>query len=94
MGEREGKKGGRVVRWQGGRGGRRVRWQDGKGGRVVWLEGGGFLVLCKGGDCRGTPRFYLLVSDVNEGKEKASWIQDFLMSLQEWKDSSLIFCEM
>ena len=64
------------------------RWESGVVGR--W----GVPGLCKGGECWGTPRFYLLVSDVNEGKEKASWIQDFLIWLQEWKDSSLIFCEM
>ena len=57
-------------------------------------QGGGFLVLFKGGGCRVTPRFHLMVSDVNQGKEKAGWIQDFLVWSQEWKDSPSIFCEM
>ena len=87
-------KGGRLVRWQGGEGGRVVGWQGGEGGRVVRLEGGEFLVLFKGGECRVTPRFHLFVSDVNQGKEKAGWIQDFLVWPQEWKDSPLIFSEM
>ena len=46
---------------------------------MVRLEGGGFLVLFKGGECRVTPRFHLFISDVNQGKEKAGWIQDFLV---------------
>ena len=41
-----------------------------------------------------TPRFHLMVSDVNQGKEKAGWIQDFLVWLQEWKDSPSIFRKM
>ena len=61
---------------------------------MVRSEGGGLLVLHKGGECRVTPRFHLLVSDVNQGKEKTGWIQDFLVWPQEWKDSPLIFCKM
>ena len=41
-----------------------------------------------------TPKFHLFISDANQGKGKASWIQDFLVWLQEWKDSPLIFHEM
>ena len=61
---------------------------------MVRLEGGGFLVLLKGRECRVIPRFHLFVSDVNQGKENAGWIQNFLVWLQEWKESSLIFCKM
>ena len=61
--------GGRLVRWGGGKGGRVMRWQGGKGGRVVRWEGGRFLVLFKGGEHRVSPRFYLFVSDVNQGNE-------------------------
>ena len=50
--------------------------------------------MFKGGKCRVTPKFHLFISDVNQGKGKASWIQDFLVWLQEWKDSPLIFHEM
>ena len=56
-----------------------MRWQGGEGGRVVRLEGGGFLVMSKGGECRVTPRFHSFVSDINQGKEKAGWIQDLLV---------------
>ena len=33
--------------------------------------------LFNGEEYRVTPRFHLFVSDVNQGKEKAGWIQDF-----------------
>ena len=46
-----------------------MRWQGRKGGQVVRWEGGRFLVLFKGGVNRVSPRFYLFVSDVNQGKE-------------------------
>ena len=59
------------MRWKGGKGGRVIRWQGGKGGRVVRWEGRRFLVLLKGGEHRVSPRFYLLVSDVNQGNEGA-----------------------
>ena len=52
--------------------------------------GGEVPVLFKGGEFRVTPRFHLLVSDVNQGEEKVGWNQDFLVWPQEWKDSSLI----
>ena len=54
-----------VVRWR--------RWESGEVGR--W----GVPGLFKGGECRVTPRFHLFISDVNQGKEKAGWIQDFLV---------------
>ena len=57
------------MRWEGGKGGRVMRWQGGKGGRVVRWEGGRFLVLFKGGEHRVSPRFYLFVSNVNQGDE-------------------------
>ena len=61
--------GGRLVRWEGGKDGRVMRWQGGKGWRVVRWEDGRFLVLFKGGEQRMNPRFYLFVSDVNQGNE-------------------------
>ena len=61
--------GGRLVRWKGGKDGRVMRWQGGKGRRVVRWEGGRFLVLFKSGEYRVSPRFYLSVSDVNQGNE-------------------------
>ena len=33
---------------------------------------GGFLF--KGGGCRVSPRFYLFVFDVNQGKKEAGWV--------------------
>ena len=48
-------------------------------------KSGEFLVLFKGGRCRVTPRFHLMVSDFNQGKEKAGWIHDFL----EWPHNSM-----
>ena len=71
-----------------------MRWQGGEGGIVVRSEGEGFLVLFKGGECSMILRFHLFVFDVNQGKIKAGWIQDFLVWSQEWKDSPLIFPEM
>ena len=62
------------MRWEGGKGGRVMRWQGGKGGkgeRVVRWEGGRFLVLFKGWEHRVSPRYYLFVSDVNQGSEGA-----------------------
>ena len=46
-----------------------MRWQGGKGRRVVRWEDGRFLVLFKGGEDSVSPRFYLFVSDVNQGNE-------------------------
>ena len=34
--------------------------------------------MFNGEECRVTPRFHFFASDVNQGKEKAGWIQDFL----------------
>ena len=67
-GFREVNVGGRLVSWESGR---VMRWQGGKGGRVVRWEGGRFLVLFNGGEHRVSPRFYLFVSDVNQGNEGA-----------------------
>ena len=46
---------------------------------MVRWEGWGFLVLLKGEGCRVTPRFHLMVSDVNQGREKTGYIQDFFL---------------
>ena len=54
-------------------GGRLVRWQGGKDRRVVRWEGERFLVLFKGGEHWVSQRFYLFVSDVNQGNEGAVW---------------------
>ena len=35
-----------------------------------------FLVLFKDGGCRVNPRFYLFISDVNQGSKEAGWVQD------------------
>ena len=53
--------------WWRGTGGKVMRWQGGKGRRVVRWEDGRFLVLFKGGEDSVSPRFYLFVSDVNQG---------------------------
>ena len=45
------------------------RWERWKGNEVVRWEDGRFLVLFKGGEHRVSPRFYLFVSDVNQGNE-------------------------
>ena len=37
-----------------------------------------FLVLFKDGGRRVSLRFYLFVSDVNQGNKEAGWVQDFL----------------
>ena len=44
-----------------------MRWQSGKGRRVLRWQGGRFLVLFKGGEDRVSSRFYLFVSNVNQG---------------------------
>ena len=46
-----------------------MRCQGGKGRRLVRWEGEKFLVLCKDGEHRVSPIFYLFVSDVNQGNE-------------------------
>ena len=56
------------MRWEGGR---VMRWQGRKGKRVVRWEDGRFLVLFKGGEHRVSPRFYVFVSDVNQGNKEA-----------------------
>ena len=60
-----------MVKWRGGKDGRVMMWQGEKGGRVVRWEGGRFLVLFKSGEHRVSPRFYLFVSDVNQGNKGA-----------------------
>ena len=59
------------MRWEGGKVGRVMRRQGGKSGTVVRCEGGRFLVLFKGGEHSVSPRFYLFVSDVNQGNKGA-----------------------
>ena len=59
------------MRWVGRKGGRVMRRQGGKVGGVVRWEGGRFLVLCKGGERRVSPRFHFFVSDVNQGNKGA-----------------------
>ena len=61
---------------------------------MVRPEGRGFLVLFKDGECRVTPRFHFFVSEVNQGKEKAGWIEDSFLWTQEWKGPPFIFCEI
>ena len=80
-------KGARVSRWQGGEGARVVMWQGGKGGRVVKWQGGRFLVLFNNWGLRVSPRYHLLVSDVDQRNEGAGWVQDYLAWPQGWKDS-------
>ena len=63
------------------------RWQGGKGGRMVRQKFVRHLVLFKDGGHKMNPRFYLFVSDVNQGKKGVGWVQDFLPWLQGWKDS-------
>ena len=85
----QGGKGARVVMWQGGKGARVVKWQGGKGGRVVKWQGGRFLVLFKSRGRRVSPRFHLLVSDVDQPWNKgAGWFQDYLVCQQRWKNST------
>ena len=47
-----------------------MRWQGAKGRRVVKWESGRFLGLSKGRKHRVSPRFYLLISDVNHDKNE------------------------
>ena len=69
-------------RWEVGEVGRWERW---KGNEVARWEGGRFLVLFKGGEHRVSPRFYLFVSDINQGnkgavrcqsREQRGWVED------------------
>ena len=63
-----------VVRWEScesRRDGKVVRWLFGKDGRVVRWQGGRFLVLFKGRDCRARLRFHLFVCDANHQNEEA-----------------------
>ena len=61
-----------------------MRLQGGKGGRVVRWEGGRLLVLLKSGEYRGSPRFYLFVSDVNQ-RNKGDGLKIFLCACRDGK---------
>ena len=50
-------------------------------------EGERFLVLFKGRGRGVSPRFHLFISDVNQQKEGAGWVLDFLAWSQGWKSS-------
>ena len=65
---------GEVARWE--------RW-----GREVRRLGGRFLVLFKGRGHGVSPRFHIFVSDVNQQKEGAGWVLDFLAWSQDCKNS-------
>ena len=54
---------------------------------MVRQKGEGYLVLFKGGGHKMSLRFYLFVSDVNQGNKGLGWVQDFLARPQGWKDS-------
>ena len=71
------------MRWKDGKGGR-MRSQGGEGGRVVRWEGVRFLVLFKGGEHRMSPRFYLFLSDVNQGNE-GDRLKTFLCACRDEK---------
>ena len=58
------------MRLEGGKGRRVMRLQGEKDRRVVRWEGERFLVLFKDGEHRVSPRFYLFVSDVNQGNKR------------------------
>ena len=49
-------------------------WEGGKDDRVVRWKGGRFLILLKGERWRVSPRFYLFVSDINQGNKKTGWV--------------------
>ena len=77
------------MRWEGRNGGRVIRWQGGKGRRkVVRWEGGRLLFFFKGWKHRVIPRFYLFVSDVNEGNKEWS-------DVNQWNEGDrlkIFFC--
>ena len=50
---------------------------------MVRWEGGRSRFLIKSEGCNMSPRFNLLVSDVNQVIERAKWVQDFLACPQE-----------
>ena len=51
-------------------------------------KGGSFLVLFKSGGCRVSPRFHLLVYDVDQQwNKRGGWVQDYLAWSQGWTDS-------
>ena len=55
----------------------------GKAGVMRW-EGWKFLALFKGGEYRLSPRFYLFVSDVNQGN-KGDGLKIFLRGCKDGK---------
>ena len=57
--------------WEGGKGRWVMRWQGVKGRGVVKWEGERFFILFKSLEHKVGPRFYLFVSDVNQGNEGA-----------------------
>ena len=73
------------MKWDGGKGERVMRWQGRKGRRLVRWEGGRLLVLFKGREHRVSSRFYLFVSDVNQGNE-GDGLKIFLHA-SRWKDT-------
>ena len=57
------------MRWERWKNNEVARWERRESGEVVRWQGGRFLVLFKGGEYRVRQRFYLFVSDVNQGNE-------------------------
>ena len=53
-----------------------------------------FQVLFNDGERRVIPRFYFLISDVNQGNKDVGWVQYFLFLSQGWTDSQQIFHEL
>ena len=54
----------------------------------VERQGGRFMVLFKSGGCKVSPRFHILVFDVDQPRnEGAGWVQDYSVWPQGWKDS-------
>ena len=48
-------------------------------------KGGRYLVLFKGGGHKMSPRFYLFVSDVNQGNEGLGWVHNFFCRCRDGK---------
>ena len=73
MGKLKGSEMGRRERWDGSEVAKRERWESDK---VRRWEVHGFI---QGWGCRVSPRFHRFASDVNQGKKRAGWFQDFLV---------------
>ena len=69
------------MRWKGGKDGRVMRWQGGKGRGVVKWEVPGFI---QEWGIQGESRFYLSVSDVNQGNE-GDGLKIFLRACRDGK---------